>query len=198
MWNPLGASGEQSRPMMPTNLDRMTPSSTDKDVMQTAGAMAAFIGPGADGYLMHYDRMRRAGGTSSNSMTATRRHFRLSWHWPAFILTVPWMFYRKMYTGGIILVAMPILLDHLLPGSIFLGSGLLVAAIVGFCGKTWYLDHAVDRFAKARRDFSNAAERSVYLERAGGVSLSAGIFGALIQMVTATVIVLGLLPPTHF
>jgi hypothetical protein len=108
------------------------------------------------------------------------------------------MFYRKMYTGGIILVAMPILLDHLLPGSIFLGSGLLVAAIVGFCGKTWYLDHAVDRFAKARRDFSNAAERSVYLERAGGVSLSAGIFGALIQMVTATVIVLGLLPPTHF
>lgn len=184
--------------MMPTNLDRMTPSSTDKDVMQSAGAMAAFIGPGADGYLMHYDRMRRAGGTSSNGMMATHRHFRLSWHWPAFILTVPWMFYRKMYTGGIILVALPILLDHLLPGSIFLGSGLLVAAIVGFCGKTWYLDHAVGRFAKARRDFSNAAERSVYLERAGGVSLSAGIFGALIQVVTATVIVLGLLPPTHF
>lgn len=183
---------------MPTDLDPTTLSLTDTGGMQTGHRMAAFIGPGAEGYLKHYEAMRTPDRSSSNESTGAHRRFRLSWHWPAFILTVPWMFYRKMYTGGIILVALPILLDHLLPGSLFLGSGLLIAVIVGICGKTWYLEHAARRFAKAARDFSNIAERSVYLERAGGVSLSAGIFGALIQMVTATVIVLGLLPPTHF
>lgn len=183
---------------MPTDLDPTTLSLTDAGGMAPTHTMATFIGPGAEGYLKHYEAMRTPDRTTPVESGESRRRFRLSWHWPAFILTVPWMFYRKMYTGGIILVALPILLDHLLPGSVFLGSGLLIAVIVGICGKTWYLEHAVRRFAKAARDFTNIAERSVYLERAGGVSLPAGIFGALIQVVTAAVIVLGLLPPTHF
>ena len=182
---------------MPTRIDPMTGSASHADDMDPAYDIAAFIGPGAQSYLKHYAEIRAPSGVSPAGPPAKHRRFRLSWHWPGFVLTIPWMFYRKMYTGGIILVALPILLDHLLPGSLFLGSGLLIATSVGVCGKTWYLDHAIRRFGKAARDFSNPAERSAYLERAGGVSLSAGIFGALIQMVTATVILLGLLPPTH-
>jgi hypothetical protein len=183
--------------MLPT-LDDWTPAISRADRARQLDVMADFIGPRAERYLKHYEKIRDRGDVLPNDATGSQRRFRLSWHWPAFVLTVPWMFYRKMYTGGIILVALPVLLDHLLPGSLFLGSGVLVAIIVGLCGKSWYLEHAINRFAKAERDFSDIAERCVYLERAGGVSLSAGIFGALIQIVTATVIVLGLLPPTHF
>jgi hypothetical protein len=121
-----------------------------------------------------------------------------SWHWPAFVVTVPWMFYRKMYSGGIILVALPVFLDHILPGSLFLGSGLLIAITAGVCGKFWYLEHAIRRIAKARHAHTGMDARAAYLERASGVSLSAGIFGALIQIVSATVIVMGLLPPDRF
>jgi hypothetical protein len=121
-----------------------------------------------------------------------------AWHWPAFLITVPWMFYRKMYSGGIILVALPVLLDHILPGSLFLGSGLLIALTAGICGKSWYVEHAVRRIAKARQAHSNDAARAAYLARAKGVSLSAGIFGALILIVTMTVIVMGLTPPNRF
>lgn len=185
--------------MTPTSLDRSTPDSSGGDgALPPIATMGAFIGPGAASYLKHYAKNWISSGRPFAGTPAHHRRFRLSWHWPAFLLTVPWMFYRKMYTGAIILVALPVLLDHLLPGSLFLGSGLLVAATVACCGKSWYLEHATNRFAKAKRDFGDKAERTVYLQRAGGVSLSAGIFGVLIQVVTATVIVLNLLPPTHF
>lgn len=190
---------ERTWPMTPTNLDRMTPDPPDADGTQPSiETVAAFIGPAATGYLKHYSKIWNPDRRSSASIPAHPRRFRLSWHWPAFVLTVPWMFYRKMYTGAIILVALPVFLDHILPGSLFLGSGLLVAATVGCCGKSWYLEHVVNRFAKAKSNFSDTAERTVYLQRAGGVSVSAGIFGVVIQTVTATVIILGLLPPAHF
>lgn len=187
--------------MTPTSLDRSTLDSSDADGNGTPSpieTMAAFIGPGAASYLKHYAKIWNSGERTFAGAPARHRRVRLSWHWPAFVLTVPWMFYRKMYTGAIILVALPVFLDHLLPGSLFLGSGLLVAGAVGSCGKSWYLEHATNRFAKAEREFGDTAERTVYLQRAGGVSLSAGIFGALIQVVTATVIVFNLLPPKHF
>ena len=89
-------------------------------------------------------------------------------------------------------------LDHILPGSLFLGSGLLIAAAAGLCGKSWYVEHAVRRLAKARRIHQDWQPREAYLARARGVSLPAAIFGVLIQIVTAMVVVMGLLPPNRF
>lgn len=161
-------------------------------------AMNAFIGRGAEPYLRHYEMLWHRQGAAAKPWHEGRLPFAFAWYWPAFALTIPWMFYRKMYTGGIILVALPVLLDHLLPGSLFLGSGLLIAMAAGFCGKSWYLEHAVRRLARARRLYPTEAAQAAYLVRASGVSIPAGIFGALVQIVTATVIVLDLLPPRHF
>jgi hypothetical protein len=160
--------------------------------------VSRFIGPRATPYLRHYEKLRQRGEPGAAAWTDAPPPFALSWHWPAFVMTIPWMFYRKMYAGGIILVALPVFLDHLLPGSLFLGSGLLIAVVAGLCGKSWYLEHAARRLAKARHLYTSDAMRAAYLERASGVSLSAGVFGALIQIVTATVIVLDLLPPSRF
>jgi hypothetical protein len=40
--------------------------------------------------------------------------------------------------------------------------------------------------------------REAFLARARGVSLPAGIFGGLIQIVTVVVVLMGLLPPNRF
>jgi len=161
-------------------------------------AITRFIAEHATPYLQHYEMLWHRHGTAMNMRQGTRLPFAFSWLWPAFMLTIPWMFYRKMYTGGIILVALPVFLDHLLPGSLFLGSGFLIAVTAGLCGKSWYLEHVVRRLAKAPRLYASEAAQSAYLARARGVSLSAGIFGGLIQIVSGTVIILDLLPPRHF
>ena len=167
------------------------------DLPQVA-AMSRFIAVRTAPYLRHYETLRRRSDTSTGAAQKARLPYALSWSWPAFALTIPWMFYRKMYTGGIILVALPVFLDHLLPGSLFLGSGLLIAIAAGLSGKSWYLEHAARRLEKAHRLYETEATQTVYLQRASGVSLPAGIFGALIQVVTLTVIVLDLLPPNRF
>jgi hypothetical protein len=164
----------------------------DRDGSCRFAAMERFIAQHADPYLRHYEKLCR------RRAAAERLPFAVSWHWPAFILTIPWMFYRKMYMGGIILVALPIFLDHLLPGSLFLGSGALVAVVAGLSGKSWYLEHAERRMAKAKRLYSSETAQAAYLARARGVSWSAGIFGLLIQAVTLTAIAFDLLPPNRF
>jgi hypothetical protein len=166
--------------------------------MPTPAELADFAAANAVFYQQHYEDLlgRRPDlglGRASGQLPVVP-----SWHWAAFLITVPWMFYRKMYSGGIILVALPVLLDHILPGSLFLGSGLLIALTAGICGRSWYVGHAVHRIAKARWAYPNEVERAAYLARARGVSLSAGIFGALILIVTMTVIVMGLTPPNRF
>lgn len=163
-----------------------------------AQAIERFAAVRADAYTRHFQKLEPAADIDLADPRRGRLPFAPSWCWPAFALTVPWMFYRKMYTGGIILVALPIILDNLLPGSIFLGSGLLIAVVAGICAKSWYLDHVANRIAKAGRQFADESDRNVYIGRARGVSLAGGVFGVLIQIVSGTVIVLNLLPPNHY
>jgi len=185
--------------MMPTSVAELPQSAPDEiAALPDIEAMGSFIAIRAPAYLRHYERLRHLGARTSDKRRNGKLPFAFSWLWPAFVLSVPWMFYRKMYTGGIILVALPVFLDHLLPGSLFLGSGLLIALTVGLCGKSWYLEHAVNRMAKARRLFDLEPAQVAYLHRARGVSRPAGVFGVLVQGVSATVIILDLLPPSHF
>lgn len=104
------------------------------------------------------------------------------------------MFYRKMYSGGVILIVLPVFLDHILPGALFLGSGLLIAVACGLFAKSWYAEHAARRIAKAHRDFEDQHTRQAYIEHAGGVSVAGAVFGFLTQIATISVIILDILP----
>jgi hypothetical protein len=185
--------------MMPSSMETL-PGTTARTVadLPPVAEVIRFVDVHTAPFQRHYERVLDLEMRHSRDALQTRLPFVPSWHWPAFLVTVPWMFYRKMYSGGIILVALPVFLDHILPGSLFLGSGLLIAITAGLCGKSWYLEHAVRRIIKAQRVHDDEHARAAYLKRASGVSLSAAIFGALIQIVTATVIVMDLLPPDRF
>ncbi len=104
------------------------------------------------------------------------------------------MFYRKMYSGGVILIVLPVFLDHILPGALFLGSGLLIAFVCGLFAKSWYAEHAARRIAKAYREFEDPLTRRAYIEHAGGVSVAGAVFGFLTQIATISVVILDILP----
>ena len=187
---------------MHASLDGITGSAEQTAArLPSPATLALFAGRNPSLYRRHYERLlrRHLGGEQARTEDMEARlPFLPSWSWAAFFFTVPWLFYRKMYLGGIILVALPVFLDHILPGSLFLGSGLLIAITAGLCGKSWYVEHSVRRIAKARRVYRDRQMREAFIVRARGVSLPAGIFGALIQVVTVVVVVMGLLPPHRF
>jgi hypothetical protein len=184
---------------MPVSLNGFTGTAPQTDLyLPPPEVLAGFAERNGAHYQDHYKRLLQRHLGHGKAGAARRLPLRPSWSWAAFLATVPWLFYRKMYLGGIILVTLPVFLDHILPGSLFLGSGLLIAVTAGLCGKSWYVEHAVHRLSKARRDYRDWHMREAFLARAKGVSLPAGIFGALIQIVTALVVVMGLLPPNRF
>lgn len=169
---------------------RTPPRTTAKDV-GSHEEMLQFVGPRAAIYASSFPTLP----TGSSPTKTTDPHARLGgWHWPAFLWTVPWMFYRKMYSGGVILIVLPVFLDHILPGALFLGSGLLIALACGLFAKSWYAEHAARRIAKAYREFEDPITRQAYIEHAGGVSVAGAVFGFLTQIATLSIIVLDILP----
>lgn len=176
-----------------------SPSATAiKSPPQTAEGSAAsredilnFVGPRSAVYAASFpDPLPQ---NSATTLTSSRPRVG-GWHWPAFLWTVPWMFYRKMYSGGVILIVLPVFLDHILPGALFLGSGVLIALACGLFAKSWYTEHAARRIAKAYREFEDPHIRRAYIEHAGGVSVAGAVFGLLTQIATISVIILDILP----
>jgi len=144
-----------------------------------------FIGPNASSYILH---------ASGERFGAVRqRRYIPRWHWSAFLLTVPWLFYRKMYAGGLILVSAPVLLDLVVPHGLFFGWTLIVSTVAGLFGHRWYLDHVVRRIRDAREKFPLEQDRTAFLRRAGGVSLAGAAFGAAIEVATVSATLSGLL-----
>ena len=129
--------------------------------------LATFFGPNADVYLATYDKMRAA---QPNRRTGVR-----TWNWPVFLGSFTWFFYRKMYAYGAMVILLPLVFSYLFGG---VGGGMFVIFAIG--AKNWYVVHALGRICKADELGLTGTERTDYLQRAGGVSLPAGIFAGLI------------------
>ena len=138
--------------------------------------LATFFGPNAEPYLNVYERMRVA-------PNGTR-----SWSWPVFFGSFTWFFYRKMYGIGAIIIFLPLLATYLF-GSASSAMGIIFA----MSAKTWYVKYALGRIAKADTLGLAGAERTEYLQRAGGVSCAAGIFGGVVYGFFLVFIIAGVL-----
>jgi hypothetical protein len=150
------------------------------DQGQVRADLAAFFGPNADVYLATYEKMRAA---QPNRRTSVR-----TWSWPVFLGSFTWFFYRKMHTYGAMVILLPLVLGYLFGG---VGGGMFV--IFAISAKNWYVVHALGRICKADELGLAGAERADYLQRAGGVSLPAGIFAGLIYGLGLLLLTLALL-----
>jgi hypothetical protein len=137
------------------------------DQWRVRADLETFFGPRADVFLAVYEKMR-ANQPARRSTTRT-------WSWPVFLGGFTWFFYRKMYTYAAIVIFLPMIFGYLF-GRVG-GSAFILFAIEA---KAWYVSHALSRISKAGALGLTGPERADYLQRAGGVSLPAGIFAGLI------------------
>ena len=139
----------------------------DADQQRIRADLTTFFGPRAEVFLDIYEKMRSGSGR--------RRAAPISWNWPVFLGSFTWFFYRKMYAYGAMIIILPIILGYLLGSA---GSALPI--VFAMWAKGWYVTHALNRIVKADKLGLMGAERTDYLQRAGGVSLPAGIFAGLL------------------
>ena len=130
--------------------------------------LADFFGPNADVYLDTYEKMRAKDGPR-------RMSFPRTWSWPVFFGAFTWFFYRKLYAYGAMLIILPLILGYLLGSS----SGAL-SIVFAVLAKGIYVQTALGRIVMADRMGLAGAERSAYLNRAGGVSMIAGVFAGIV------------------
>ena len=141
--------------------------------------LTTFFGPRADIYLDVYEKMRAAPTLANRARVRT-------WSWPVFLGSFTWFFYRKMYLYGGMLIILPMILSYL-----FGSAGSATSIIFAMWAKGWYVRNALSRIAKANKLGLTGAERIDYLRKAGGVSLTAGIFAGLIYAIILAVVFLG-------
>jgi hypothetical protein len=149
----------------------------DADQARVRAELSLFFGPRAETFLLTYEKMRSA--------TGSRRLSPRTWCWPVAIGSFTWFFYRKMYAYGAILIFLPLIFAYLF-GYVGGSTWLLFAS----SAKGHYVNSALQRISKADLLGLKGDERSDYLQRAGGVSLPAGIFAGLIYVCLLTLVIL--------
>lgn len=142
--------------------------------------LATFFGPRSDLYLAFYEKMRIQDGWASG------------WSWPVFFGSFIWFFYRKMYIWGASLILAPIVLALLFPS---LSGGAFVYFAVA--AKPIYVHAALKRIKKADELGLSGAERTDYLQRAGGVSRIAGLLAGVLFAALLVLLVSGLATKHH-
>jgi len=148
------------------------------DQTRVQADLATFFGPRAEVFLDTYEKMRSA--------TGTQRKQPRTWSWPVFLGSFTWFFYRKMYAYGAMMIILPIVLGYL-----FGSAGGALPILFAMWAKGWYVSTALNRIVKADTLGLTGAERTDYLQRAGGVSLPAGIFAGLIYAALLALMILG-------
>lgn len=131
---------------------------------------AAAIGPkNQDHYLSRFKAFDRRGGT------------RLGWHWPAFLWTLYWLLYRKLWWHALVYFFAPYVLltaaAVLVPAVgadraslVFLAVFALLFVVPALLADGFYFKHCRRLIERARAESSDPREQKAYLERKGGTS----------------------------
>jgi hypothetical protein len=144
--------------------------------------LGTFFGPRAAKYLAIYEEMR-----ASNKSSV------LAWNWIVFFTGFPWYFYRKMYLMGAVVVFLPPLLSYLFGVTGYGGA----SAGLGITANSQYVLSGIRRLLKADALGLMDEERRQYLQRAGGVSVIAGVLASLLCAAIFAMAILGIYLKNH-
>lgn len=148
------------------------------------GEMALYAAVVGGNFPTYRQRWRLDQGIATGSGT---------WHWPAFLLGLVWMMYRRMYRlaamwAGLLLLISVIetLLD--VPDGLSLIITVALSITTGAFGNTWYLAHCQRLIARARAESpGDEARLHRELSARGGTSVVATMIALVIAAVLSTV-----------
>jgi hypothetical protein len=151
-------------PELAENAASLSQPSTASDAL-----FASFVGPNSQKYLNTLEKMR--------TKDPEARKLAMTWCWPAFLITVPWLLYRKLYISAAIVALGPIALEIAFPK---LSGTNMVGVFVAFAilGKSLYVQFALKKIEKLRKRAKNQEELQVLFEKAGGVSVLGAVLGS--------------------
>ena len=149
--------------------------SLSPDATGVEADLAAFFGPEAEVYLRHY--RGRAAGRSV-----------FAWSWPAFGASLAWFWYRKLWLGGLLALALP------MAGSWLPGGDLIGYLLAVLLAKECYLRAALAARAEADAAKLTGDRRRDFLARRGGTSRPAGVIGGVLVVALGVVASLAVLP----
>lgn len=133
--------------------------------------LATFVGYNTDAYLHYYHEVYSAGWKTP------MRH----WHWAPFVFTVPWLFSRRRYGIGLMMILAILIAGFMMPGGQGTAIGIAGGALLlGFAGRPIYIASALRgiQAVEARRLWP--VQRDERLRRRGALSMVNGIVGALL------------------
>ena len=93
-----------------------------------------------------------------------------------------------MYAYGAMLIFLPLIFGYL-----FGSAGSTTSILFAMWAKGFYVKYGLERISKADKLGLTGTERTDYLQRAGGVSLAAGIFASLIYVSMLAVLLLAII-----
>lgn len=98
------------------------------------------------------------------------KHSKISWNWASCLFSTCWLFYRKMYAAGAILIAIG-LVSSWIGGilSMIVTLGTFIA--MGLLGNYLYLNHVSDCLLESQN--MNEQEWIIYATKKGGTSVGA-------------------------
>ncbi|HDS1656513.1 TPA: DUF2628 domain-containing protein [Stenotrophomonas maltophilia] len=148
------------------------------------GDMALYASVVGGNFPIYRQRWRLDQGIATGSGT---------WHWPAFLLGLIWMMYRKMYrlaamwVGLLLLVSVvETLLD--VPDGLSLVITFALSITTGIFGNSWYLAHCQRLIAQARTvTGGDDARLRSELSARGGTSVVATLIAIVIAVVLSIV-----------
>lgn len=113
------------------------------------------------------------------------KHSKISWNWASCIFSTCWLFYRKMYAAGAILMVIG-LVSSWLGGilSVIISLGTFIA--MGLWGNYLYLNHVSDCLLESQN--MNEQEWIIYATKKGGTSVGAVFIPVGIGLVWGLVI----------
>lgn len=104
-----------------------------------------------------------------------------SWNWPAFLVTPAWLFYRKMYIHGIIVMAFNTLVSQYLS----LVLSLAVSAAIGVFANYVYMDY-LEGLALEAKNLTGTAKDD-FIRTKGGTSIIAVLVSFAFSMAISAV-----------
>ncbi len=156
----------------PGNAKDVAAASSERDLLEL------YFGPRAATYLATYDQL-----------VANPRRLRGQWSWPAFLVSLPWLLYRKLWSAAAAVLVLPIALSYVIPSTHIFGT--LVALSVAQYGRAYYVRSAIKQVRHINATTSDPAVVRDKVTRAGGVSVVGAILGGAVMFALLVLVVCG-------